>query len=323
MTWKKYRLTTKADAEDLIISMLVDLGIDGVQVEDQIPLTKEEQAQMFVDYLPEVDPSDDLAYITFYLGEDEDEEEVLTDVKRELAALSEHVDIGPAVIEESVTEDEDWVNNWKQYFHAFWVDDILITPSWEDPKALEDTEHAAPRLVIQMDPGTAFGTGSHETTQLCIRGIEKYVKKGDRVLDVGCGSGILGMVALKLGADYSVGTDLDPCAIDATKENMERNGIPDTKYEVIFGNLIDDAAVQEEVEKTPFDLVLANILPDVLVPLTPEVVRCMKTGAVYITSGILDTKQGEVREAMEKAGLTILDTHSQGEWVSIAARKDK
>ena len=230
--------------------------------------------------------------------------------------MSEYVDVGDCVIEESQTEDVDWVNNWKKYFHQFHVDDILIIPSWEDVKP-EDED----KMVIHIDPGTAFGTGMHETTQLCIRQIRKYAKEGTKILDVGCGSGILGMLALKFGAAYSVGTDLDPCAIEATRENMEVNGIRDDQYEVMIGNIIDDKAVQDKVGYECYDIVAANILADVLVQLTPVVVNQLKPGGIYITSGIIDDKEQTVVDAVRAAGLEVLDVTYQGEWVCVTARK--
>ena len=231
--------------------------------------------------------------------------------------MASYLDVGECLIEESQTEDVDWVNNWKQYFHQFYVDDILIIPSWEDVKP-EDSD----KLVIHIDPGTAFGTGMHETTQLCIRQLRKYVTPKTQILDVGCGSGILGMLALKFGASYSVGTDLDPCAINATNENMEVNGIGREQYEVMIGNIIDDKAVQEKAGYARYDIVVANILADVLVGLTPVIVNQMKSGGIYITSGIIDDKEQTVIRAVEEAGLEVLEVTYQGEWVSVTARKN-
>ena len=271
MKWSQFRLKTTTEAEDIVSSMLADLGIEGVQIEDKIPLTQQDKEQMFVDILPDIPEDDGVAYLTFYLDPDLDAGTILAQVREEMEQMRAYVDVGDATIEESETEDVDWVNNWKQYFHQFYIDDILVIPSWEDVKA-EDSD----KLVIHIDPGTAFGTGMHETTQLCIRALRKYVKNGDLVLDVGCGSGILGMLALKFGAGHSIGTDLDPCAIDATHENMEVNGIAKDQYKVMIGNIIDDKDVQDAVGYEKYDIVLANILADVLEPLTPVIVHQMK-----------------------------------------------
>ena len=317
MKWNKFRLKTTTAAEDIVSSMLMDLGIQGVEIEDKIPLTQADKEQMFVDILPEVEADDGVAYLSFYLEPEEDQEKILSDVRRELEEMSAYVDVGECLIEESETEDVDWVNNWKQYFHQFYVDDILIIPSWEDVKP-EDED----KLVIHIDPGTAFGTGMHETTQLCIRQIRKYVTPDTKILDVGCGSGILGMLALKFGAAYSVGTDLDPCAIDATHENMEVNGISKDKYEVMIGNIIDDKAVQDKAGYECYDIVAANILADVLVELTPVIVNQLKPGGIYITSGIIDDKEQTVVDAVKAAGLEVLDVTYQGEWVCVTARKN-
>ena len=316
MKWNQFRLTTTAEAEDIVSSMLMDLGIQGVQIEDRIPLTEEDKEQMFVDILPDIPEDDGKAYLTFYLEEEEDKGSILMRVRNELEEMRSYLNVGECTIEESQTEDVDWVNNWKQYFHQFYIDDILIIPSWE--KVEEQDED---KLVIHIDPGTAFGTGMHETTQLCIRQLRKYVTEGAQILDVGCGSGILGMLALKFGAAYSVGTDLDPCAIDAAHENMEANGIPKEQYEVMIGNIIDDKAVQDAAGYERYDIVAANILADVLVPLTPVIVRQMKPGGIYITSGIIDDKETVVVEAVEAAGLEVLEVNYQGEWVSVTARK--
>ncbi len=317
MKWKSFRLKTTTQAEDIVSSMLADLGIEGVQIEDKIPLTAADKEQMFVDILPETEADDGIAYLSFYLEEDADTESILKNVRQELEEMSEFMDLGECSIEESETEDVDWVNNWKQYFHQFYVDDILIIPSWEDVKP-EDKD----KMVIHIDPGTAFGTGMHETTQLCIRQIRKHVTPDTEILDVGCGSGILGMLALKFGAKHSVGTDLDPCAIDATYENMEVNGISKEQYEVMIGNIIDDKAVQDKVGYESYDIVVANILADVLVALTPVIVNQLKKGGIYITSGIIDDKEETVVEAVKKAGLEVLEVTYQGEWVSVTARKN-
>ncbi len=286
MKWNKFRLKTTTTAEDIVSSILSDLGIEGVEIEDKVPLTQKEKEQMFVDILPETIPDDGTAFINFYLEEGEDKDAVLAKVLEELAGMREFVDLGPCTIEESQTEDVDWVNNWKQYFHQFYVDDILIIPSWEQVKPEDEG-----KMIIHIDPGTAFGTGMHETTQLCIRQIKKYVTDTTRILDVGCGSGILGMLALKFGAAYAVGTDLDPCAIDATHENMKENGVPKEQYEVMIGNIIDDKAIQDQVGYACYDIVAANILADVLVMLTPVIVSQLKPGGIYITSGIIDDKE--------------------------------
>lgn len=317
MKWNQFRLTTTTEAEDIVSSMLSDLGIEGVQIEDKVPLTREDAEQMFIDGLMEPQEDDGIAYLTFYLDPEEDCGSILMKVQQELEDMRAYLNVGEGTIEQSETEDVDWINNWKKYFHQFLIDDILIIPSWEKVE-----EKDKDKMIVHIDPGTAFGTGTHETTQLCIRGLKKYVSSGDRILDVGCGSGILGMLALKFGASYSVGTDLDPCAVIATHENMEENGISKDQYEVMIGNIIDDKKIQDTVGYEKYDIVVANILANVLVPLTPVIVQHMKKGAYYITSGIIDNKEEEVAEAIKSSGLEILEIKYQGEWVSIVSRKN-
>ena len=316
MRWNKFRLKTLSSVEDIVIATLAEAGVEGAEIEDKVPLTEEDKQQMFVDILPDGPEDDGIAYLNFYLEEDADKEEILNRVKEELEDLRSFMDIGECTIEESQTEDKDWINNWKEFFHQFYVDDILIIPSWEEVKP-EDGD----KMVIHIDPGTAFGTGMHETTQLCMRQLKKYVTSETELLDVGTGSGILSIVALKLGAKHAVGTDLDPCAISATKENLEVNHIPDGAMEVMIGNIIDDPQVQDAVGYEKYDIVAANILADVLVPLTPVIIHQMKKGGIYITSGIIDEKEQTVAEAVKAAGLEIVEVTHQGEWVSVTARK--
>lgn len=175
MKWNRFTIKTKTDAEDLVISALADVGVEGVEIQDRQPLTEEDKAQMFVDIMPEGPADDGIAYLSFYLEEDADRENILKNVKNVLEELRSFTDIGEGSIEESWTEDKDWINNWKEYFHQFYVDDILIVPSWEEVKA-EDKD----KMILHIDPGTAFGTGMHETTQLVIRQLKKYVKKERR-----------------------------------------------------------------------------------------------------------------------------------------------
>lgn len=327
MKWKKFRIKTITEAEDIIISTLYDLGLEGAQIEDKVPLTALEKEQMFVDIMPDGPADDGIAYLSFFVEEDENgelllcgektkEAEILRQVKEELDGLRMFMEIGEGSITVDETEDIDWINNWKQYFKQFYVDDILIIPSWEKVKE-EDQD----KMIIHIDPGTAFGTGMHETTQLCIRQLKKYVTSTTELLDVGTGSGILSIIALKLGAKHAVGTDLDPCAVSAVEENKEVNDIPDEAFEMMIGNIISEKEVQDRVGYEKYDIVTANILADVLVPLTPVIVHQMKPGAVYITSGIIDEKEEVVAEAVKAAGLEILEITHQGEWVSITARK--
>ena len=329
MKWMRFRVRTTADAEDILISSMQDIGLCGAQIEDHVPLTAAEKEQMFVDIMPEEPADDGSAVLSFYVEETEDGKLVLEDgektpeevrgemenVIRELRAYSDAIGDGTVTIEE--TEDIDWVNNWKQFFHQFWIDDVLVIPSWEKPVETD----REPALTFHIDPGTAFGTGAHETTQLCIREIRKYLSKDTEILDVGTGSGILSILSLMLGAKSAVGTDLDPCAAPAIAENLEANGVDAERFEVILGNLIDDPKVQDEVGYDRYDIVVANILPNVLIPLTPAAVRAVKPGGVFITSGILEGKEESVAEAMKKEGLQIVDITAQGEWRCVTGRK--
>ena len=317
MKWNKITLEIREEVEDIVISTLADIGLEGAEIQDKQPLSEQDKKQMFLDILPDMPEDDGVAYLNFYLDEDEDVNAMLEKVKAELEELRMFVDIGSGMITLSQTEDKDWINNWKQYFKQFYVDDILIIPSWEEVKE-EDKD----RMIIHIDPGTAFGTGMHETTQLCIRQLKKYVTSETELLDVGTGSGILSIVALKLGAKHAVGTDLDPCAVPAVEENKEANEIPVEAFDMMIGNIIDDKEVQDKVGYEKYDIVVANILADVLVPLTPVILNQMKKGGIYITSGIIDDKEETVVNAVKAAGLEVLEVTHQGEWVSVTARKN-
>ncbi len=327
MKWVKFQIKTITDAEDIIISTLYDIGFEGAQIEDKIPLTTLEKEQMFVDILPETEEDDGVAYLSFFVeqkedgslevqGEPMDVETILANVKTELEDLRSFMEIGEGTITVDETEDIDWINNWKEYFHQFYIDDILVIPSWEDVKP-EDDE----KMVLHIDPGTAFGTGMHETTQLCIRQLRKYITPETELLDVGTGSGILAILSLMFGAKHAVGTDLDICAIDAVADNCANNGIDPEQFEMMIGNIITDKEIQDRVGYECYDIVVANILADVLVPLTPVIVNQLKPGGIYITSGIIDDKEQTVVDAVKAAGLEVVEVTYQGEWVSVTAKK--
>lgn len=317
MKWDKYTINTTTEAEDFISMMLSENGIEGIEIEDNVPLTKEETGEMFIDFPPELPPDEGKSKVSFYLEAGEDHTETLKAVRIGLEQLRSMVEIGSGDITSSQTEDIDWINNWKQFFQSFYIDDILIKPTWE-PLKEEDKN----KFLIEIDPGISFGTGKHETTQLCIRQIRKYLKEGERVLDVGCGSGILSIAALKLGAGSVVGTDVDGDCITSTHENMTVNHLAENSGEFYVGNLIDDKAFQEKIG-TGYDLVVANILADIIIPMAPALYQCTKEQGVLITSGIIDFKENEVKEALEQAGFEILEVNYQGEWVNVTARKNQ
>lgn len=317
MKWDKYTIDTTTEAEDFISMMLSENGIEGIEIEDNVPLTKEETGEMFIDFPPELPPDEGKSKVSFYLEAGEDHTETLKAVRIGLEQLRSMVEIGSGDITSSQTEDIDWINNWKQFFRSFYIDDILIKPTWE-PLKEEDKN----KFLIEIDPGISFGTGKHETTQLCIRQIRKYLKEGERVLDVGCGSGILSIAALKLGAGSVVGTDVDGDCITSTHENMTVNHLAENSGEFYVGNLIDDKAFQEKIG-TGYDLVVANILADIIIPMAPALYQCAKEQGVLITSGIIDFKENEVKEALKQAGFEILEVNHQGEWVNVTARKNQ
>lgn len=317
MKWKKFTLTTTTEAVDLISSMFDDIGIEGIEIEDNIPLTEKETKGMFIDILPELPPDEGVARVSFYLDDDDQVEEMLKKVEEGLDELSAYTDLGERTIIASETEDKDWINNWKQYFKPFTVDDILIKPTWETiPEEHKD------KLLIQIDPGTAFGTGMHETTQLCIRQLRKYVDKESLILDVGTGSGILGITALKLGAKEVWGTDLDENAITAVGENLASNAISEEKFHVRQGNIIDDKTTQDWAGYEKYDIVVANILADVIILLVDEIPVHLKKGGYFITSGIINMKEEAVKAAFaRRSDLEVVEITYQGEWVSVTARK--
>ena len=319
MKWFKYRVKTIVDAEDIIISTLYDIGLEGAQIEDKVPLSALEKEQMFVDILPETEDDDGIAYLNFFVEDDgsNDKDEILNNIRQELDELKEfNIEIGDGTVSVDETEDIDWINNWKQYFHQFYIEDVLVIPSWEDIKPEDEG-----RLILHIDPGTAFGTGAHETTQLCIKELKKYIKSDTELLDVGTGSGILAILSLMFGAKHAVGTDLDPCAVDAVADNMKQNNIAEAQFDMMIGNIINDKETQDKVGYEKYDIVVANILADVLVPLTPVVANHIKKDGIYITSGIIEGKETVVKKAMEDAGFEVISINSQGEWRSVTGRK--
>ena len=316
MKWIKYSLKTRSDAADIIAASLYDCGIEGVEIDENRPPSREDLEEMFADFYPDYDYTDDTATIHFYLEPGDEIEDKLAEVSAMLEEVKKYSDIGEGTISVSSTEDKDWINSWKEYFHKFSIDDILIIPSWEHEDETDDYD-----LVLHIDPGTAFGTGMHETTRLAVKQLRKFVKPGDSILDVGTGSGILGIVGLKSGAGYVKALDIDPNAVPAVNHNLTANAVDEETFDLIIGNIIADQSFMDDADTGKYDLVTANILADVLTGIAPVIGKYMRPGAAIITSGILENKTEEVLDAFRKNGFTDVNTISEGEWVSIAFQK--
>ncbi len=319
MKWKKLTLETTSEAVDLISDLLNDLGIVGIEISDKIPLSEEDRQRMFIDILPDLGEDDGKSLISFYVDEEEDLSSLQAGLKEGLQELSAYTNIGTARLEVTETEDKDWINNWKEFFKPFRVDDtIVIKPTWE---TLEDANDGD--IIIEIDPGTSFGTGSHETTKLCILGMKEYIKEGVRVLDAGSGSGILSIIAKKLGAKEVLGIDIDENATNSAYENAGVNGLLNQENEITFmtGNLIEDQGIRTQIGKAHYDVVVANILADVIIPLSEVIGENMKQGGIFISSGIIYMKEKDVEQAILKNGFTILKVNRMGDWVSFVARK--
>ncbi len=317
MKYIRYTIKTVKQAEDVIAALLTDLDVEGVEIEDASLPDDIRKNGTFYDVLPENNIEGDDAFVSFYIEEGKDRDAILKGVSNLLNDLKQHSEIGDGGISVSETEDKDWINNWKEFFKSFTIDfedgrSALFLPSWEKEKGDTNSGHD---YVINIDPGTAFGTGAHESTRLCIRSMEKYVKPGCRFLDVGAGSGILSLLAFKFGAVYGIGTDIDDGAVPAVKDNFEKNGLKDADYHLIIGNILNDENVQDHVGYS-YDLIVANILPNVLVPLTDLIPDMLKPDGIYITSGIIDYKAEEMRKNLEFNDFKILEELHDGEWVS-------
>lgn len=323
MQWIKFTLDTSTEAVDLISAAFDEIGIWGIEIEDNIPLTEQETKGMFIDILPELPKDEGKAKVSFYLEPNSEVEDMLAKVELALDELAQFVDLGERKITRELTEDKDWINNWKEFFKPFMIEDILIKPTWEEIPKDAKYEH-----LIQIDPGTAFGTGSHETTKLCIMQLKKYIKELQttnneiKVLDVGTGSGILGITALKLGASYVYGTELDENAFESIYDNIKNNNIDKNNFDLNCGNIIDDISVKEAAGYEKYDICVANILAPIIILLQKDIARQLKKGAIFITSGIIDMKEEEVLLAFkENKDFEILEINRLGEWCNITARR--
>lgn len=320
MKYTKVSIKTTTDAVDFISNLFDEIGLEGIQIEDNIPLSEEDKKAMYIDILPELPEDDGTATVSSYFEEGTFQiDELRKQIEEGLEEIAIFVNIGDGTIEISDTDDKDWINNWKEFFKPFRVaDDIVIKPTWETLEEVTDKD-----LVIEIDPGTAFGTGAHETTKLCILGLRKYITPETQLLDVGCGSGILSIIGVKLGAKYALGTDIDANALVATKENIEVNKVAKEQFDLLSGNIITDEAMQEQVGLKKYDIVVANILADVIIPLSGVIQRNMKEDGLFISSGIINTKKAEVEEALLRNQFEIMEVNEMGDWVSFVCKCKK
>ena len=319
MKWTRVTVETTTEATDMLSFLLDEYGVEGIEIEDKIPLSEEDKQAMYIDILPELPPDDGVAYISCYVDRKIDVKDLCRYIEEQLKEMSTYMNVGEGKISFGESDDKDWMNRWKDFFHPFRLEDnIVIQPTWTESAEVREGD-----IVVNIDPGTAFGTGSHETTRLCITNLKKYIK-GDGttdVLDAGCGSGILSIIAMKLGANKVYGIDIDELAVKASLENLELNEIPRDRYEIAKGDVIGDKEFADSVARIgQYDIVVANILADVIVPLSGVIRPFMKTNGVFITSGIIDDKEEIVKQALLENGFEIVDIIYLGEWVSIVAK---
>ncbi len=316
-TWIQVTIFTTAEGIEPVSGRLISLGINGVEIEDETDFkTFLEENRSAWDYVDEelLAAKACETNVKFYVTKDADGYEVLGEVERSMAQLKElDADgaFGSLRLSLSDMDEEDWANNWKQYFKPLSVGEkILILPEWETLE--EETD----RTVFVINPGMSFGTGSHHTTRLCLERLEQYVKPGMKVLDLGCGSGILSLVALLLGADSATAVDIDPNAAKIARENARRNGIPEEKYRIFAGNVLSDADLKQQIADQKYDLVLANIVADVIIALAPMIPSLMKDDAKFITSGIITDRAEDVLSAYDKQPMTKIHEKRSGDWLA-------
>lgn len=308
-TWIEVRVITKSEALEPVSGIFYSLDCKGVAIEDPEDILGREQGPLTWDFVDinVLEHKGKFAVVKAYFAEEDNIEEILGYVNEKLVELKEMgIDLGEAKVEHEKMYEEDWANTWKQYYKPSKVGEkIVVKPIWEEYEEKEG------ELVVNLDPGMAFGTGTHETTRMCIQALEKYVKEESTVFDVGCGSGILAIAAAKLGAKLAVGVDLDPVAVESSIENVGYNNL--NNIEILHGNLV-------EVIDGKADIVVANILAEIICILTDDVKRVMKDGGVFITSGIIHDRVDMVCEKLEATGFEVIEKNRDGEWNCIVAK---
>ena len=307
--WIEVRVITKSEALEPVSGIFYSLDCKGVAIEDPEDILGREQGPLTWDFadINVLEHKGKVAVVKAYFAEEDNIEEILGYVNEKLVELKEMgIDLGEAKVEHEKMYEEDWANTWKQYYKPSKVGEkIVVKPIWEEYEQKEG------ELVVNLDPGMAFGTGTHETTRMCIQALEKYVKEESTVFDVGCGSGILAIAAAKLGAKLAVGVDLDPVAVESSIENVGYNNL--NNIEILHGNLV-------EVIDGKSDIVVANILAEIICILTDDVKRVMKDGGVFITSGIIHDRVDMVCEKLEATGFEVIEKNRDGEWNCIVAK---
>lgn len=308
-TWIEVRVITKSEALEPVSGIFYSLDCKGVAIEDPEDILGREQGPLTWDFadINVLEHKGKFAVVKAYFAEEDNIEEILGYVNEKLVELKEMgIDLGEAKVEHEKMYEEDWANTWKQYYKPSKVGEkIVVKPIWEEYEQKEG------ELVVNLDPGMAFGTGTHETTRMCIQALEKYVKEESTVFDVGCGSGILAIAAAKLGAKLAVGVDLDPVAVESSIENVGYNNL--NNIEILHGNLV-------EVIDGKSDIVVANILAEIICILTDDVKRVMKDGGVFITSGIIHDRVDMICEKLEATGFEVVEKNRDGEWNCIVAK---
>ena len=321
MNWIKVTIYTTNAGIEPVSGRLLQLGITGLEIEDAQEFDDFlEESKEFWDYVDEdlVTKMHGETNVKVYVSDDTAGRELLLAIKSTLAELKS-LDIdnvfGRLEMETDGMTEEDWANNWRKYFHTMEIGErLLIKPEWEE------LEKPTDRIVFNIEPGMSFGTGSHYTTQLCLEALEKYIKPGDKMLDLGCGSGILSVIALMLGASEAVAVDIDPNAVDTAYQNAARNNVDKSKYTVLAGNVVTDPDIQAEISRNKYEVVCANIVADVIIGLAPKAREYMKEGGVFITSGIIEDRIDDVKAALLDNGFEIVAVNKRKDWASIICR---
>jgi ribosomal protein L11 methyltransferase len=344
MKWIQYKMHTTTDAVELLGEILCELGIQGFEISDHVPLTPEEEQKMFTDIPAAPEEDDGKAVITFYTEGDNDAserdfystgsslrdeqlpssfsgtnpEEFIAALRNRIDEMSIYTPLTQPEICYSVQDDVQWKEKWKENFQAFRVaKHLIVKPVWQDiPNFATEQD-----ILIQIDPGSAFGTGTHETTKLCMTSLTRYIRSDTTILDAGCGSGILAISALLSGAKSAFCLDIDPSAVSATKANASLNHIAEKRFQAIQGNILEDADKIHDQIPYVFDVAVANILADVIIPLAEVIRPFIKDNGIFISSGILTEKADDVKKALQKNHFTILEENTLGEWVSFVAQK--